>query len=363
MQTPGGIDLQDGEVSVAMDENSRMTSFRVAGRVKTEGAEGDIGVSLRDLAATAEFQFAREGLSESPTSTSLDVVATSPRLRIGGVRMTDARVRVTQAQGGKIYLPAFSADCHGGRISGSGSLISEGTGDAAKRRIQADASASSVRLASLLEDLGAAAKDNGERGETQAADGSRGLLDASLSVSTVLGDASTRRGRGSATVGGGRVMSLPLLVPLIRFSNLQVPLDERLDFARAEFYFDGRGINFDELLVSSNSVEIYGFGTASWPEANLDLRFRSRAKTRIPVVSRVLEGIRDELVTAVVEGPVTEPVVTVTTLTGTSRFVGRVLGLEPDDQARRLEEIQRRAEQRRKDDRGPQRDAAPVEME
>lgn len=364
VQTPGGIDLQDGELAVAMDENSRMTSFRVAGRVKTDGAEGDIGVSLRELATTAEFSFSREGPSEAPISTSLDVVATSPHLRIGGVEMTDARARLTQGKDGTIYLPAFSADCHGGRVSGSGSLATEGTGENAKRRIQADASASSVRFASLLQDLGAQAKvDAVERGETQAADGSRGLLDASLSVSTVMGDANSRRGRGSATVGGGRVMSLPLLVALVRASNLQPPLDERLDFARAEFYFDGSGINFDELLVSSKSVEIYGFGTASWPDANLDLRFRSRAKTRIPVVSNLIEKLRDELVTAVVEGPIAEPVVTVATLTGTSRFVGRVLGMEPSDQARRLEEIQRRAEQRRGDDIGAKPDTAPVEME
>lgn len=363
VQTPGGIDLQDGEVAVAMDANSKMTSFRVAGRVKTDNAEGDLGVSLRELAATAEFQYAREGPSEAPKSTSLDVVATAPHLRIGGVEMTDARARLTQGKDGAIYLPAFSADCHGGRISGSGSLITEGTGEAAKRRIQADASASSVRFASLLEDLGASAKSNGERVEVQAADGSRGLLDASLSVSTVLGEPDARRGRGSATVGGGRVMSLPLLVPLIRVSNLQLPLNERLDFARAEFFFDGKGINFEELLVSSSSVEIYGFGTASWPEANLDLRFRSRAKTRIPVVSNLIEKLRDELVTAVVEGPIAEPVVTVTTLTGTSRFVGRVLGMEPSEQARRLEEIQKRAEQRRGDDTGPRTDTAPVEME
>lgn len=364
VKTPGGIDLEDGEVSVAMDENSRITSFRVAGRVKTEGAEGDIGVSLRELASTAEFQYAREGPSESPTSTSLDVVATAPRLRIGGVAMTDARARLTQGKDGTIYLPAFSADCHGGRISGSGSLATEGSGENAKRRIQADASASSVRFASLLQDLGAQTKvDTEDRGETQAADGSRGVLDASLSVSTVLGDANARRGRGSATVGGGRVMSLPLLVALVRASNLQPPLDERLDFARAEFYFDGSGINFDELLVSSKSVEIYGFGTASWPDANLDLRFRSRAKTRIPVISSVVEGIRDELVTAVVEGPISEPEVTVTTLTGTSRFVGRVLGLEPSEQARRLEEIQKRAEQRRDESSGPRAETAPVEME
>lgn len=363
VQTPGGVDLEDGEVSVAMDENSRVTSFRVAGRVRTTGAEADLGVSLRELASTAEFQYAREGPSEAPVSTSLDVVAMAPRLKIGGVEMTDAKARVTQAKEGRIYLPAFSANCHGGRISGSGSLITQGEGEGATRKIQADASASSVRFASLLEDLGAAARQDAAAAETQAADGSRGLLDASLSVSTVLGDASSRRGRGSATVGGGRIMSLPLLVPLVRVSNLQPPLDERLDFAKAEFYFDGTGINFEELLVSSKSVEIYGFGTATWPDANLDLRFRSRAKTRIPVVSRVLEGIRDELVTAVVEGPIAEPVVTVTTLTGTSRFVGRVLGLEASEQERRLEEIQRRAEQRRGEASGNTPTTAPVEME
>ena len=376
-KVPGGVALEAGELTLGLDPASAITAMRVAGRVRMANGEADLGVSLRELTGVADFEYVRD----IANAARLEVVATGNRLRVGGVQMTDARLRLTQGPDGKMYMPMFSANCHGGRISGTGSLTAEGTGANLARTVHVETSASSVRLASLIIDLGAtnaeaeaiqnqqpatsAKADQTAQGDQAipAIDATRGLLDASLSVTSTLGDTSTRRGRGMATVGGGRVLSLPLLVPLVRVSNLQPPVDELLDFARAEFYFDNVGINFEELTVSSKSVEIYGFGTARWPDANLDLRFRSRAKTRIPVISSVLEGIRDELVTAVVEGPIASPSVTVTTLTGTTRFISRVFGLEPSEQERRLEEIQKRVDRARTDAPIKRDDAAPVEPE
>lgn len=364
-RAPGGVSLEDGEVSLALDEAGVTTSMRVAGRVRMAQGQAELGVTLRDVVGIAEFAYERAGGPGAPGS--LEVVATGDMLRVGGVRMTDARLRLVQGADGTMYMPTFSANCHGGRVSGSGTLRVESiAGTEPQRTVSVDASASSVRLASLLADLGVTDAAGADREDVAAIDGSRGLLDASMSISSRLGDPASRRGRGLATVGGGRVLSLPILVPLVRVSNLQLPTNERLDFARADFYFDPRGLNFDELSVSSNSVEIYGFGTASWPDANLDLRFRSRARQRIPVVSRILEEIRDELVTAVVDGPIASPNVTVTTLTGTTRFVGRVLGMEPSEQERRLEDMERRLERGAGEARTP-RDAkggsGPVEME
>lgn len=364
-RAPGGVSLEDGEVSLALNEAGVTTSMRVAGRVRMAQGRAELGVTLRDVGGIAEFAYDRAGGPGTPGS--LEVVATGDMLRVGGVRMTDARLRLVQGADGTMYMPTFSANCHGGRISGSGTLRVESVeGTEPQRTVSVDASASSVRFASLLADLGVANEAGAGRDDVAAVDGSRGLLDASMSISARLGDPASRRGRGLATVGGGRVLSLPILVPLVRVSNLQLPTNERLDFARADFYFDSRGLNFDELSVSSNSVEIYGFGTASWPDANLDLRFRSRARQRIPVVSRILEEIRDELVTAVVDGPIASPNVTVTTLTGTTRFVGRVLGMEPSEQERRLEEMERRLERGSGEARTPRDSEAgsgPVEME
>ncbi len=327
-------------VNLAMsfpEEGSGAT--RLNGSVRLTDGAFDVGVAVTECDAVLQFRFDRRD-EVTPPDMELKALATS--FKLGGVVMSNGRLRIVGGDEGNVYIPLVSADCHGGRLAAS-AVLRPIDPDRLElgRNYEANIRFSDVRFQPVLDDL---ARARGVQPEAESADDkARGVLDAHLSIGGVVGDVNSRRGRGLGTVGGGRVLNLPLLVPLIRVSNLQLPMNERLDYAVADFWIDGPLVSFDELSVSSSSVAIYGYGTALWPDMRLDLRFRPRNRARIPILSAVVQNIRDELVTAVVRGTLAEPDVTVQAFGATTRFLGRAMGQSATEQQKRLDQIESRA--------------------
>ena len=71
---------------------------------------------------------------------------------------------------------------------------------------------------------------------------------------------------GTVTVGGGPVLKMPLVVALVRVSNLQLPIGESVNYGAVEFFLEGQTVNVEQFAVESPSVGLYGFGTATWPD-------------------------------------------------------------------------------------------------
>jgi hypothetical protein len=144
-------------------------------------------------------------------------------------------------------------------------------------------------------------------------------------------------------------LSLPALVPLVRVTNLQLPRAETLDYAFADFYIAGTTINFEQLAISSESVGLYGVGTATWPDLNLDLRFKTGNRARIPVLTSVIEGLREELLTTRVRGAIDNPEVKNESFNGTRDAFATLFGSANNDR-RRLDAMEQAipAEQRRR---------------
>ena len=90
-----------------------------------------------------------------------------------------------------------------------------------------------------------------------------------------------------AVIDVAELLRLPLAGPLIELSNLQLPTAEEIDFAQAKFYIEGGVISFEQLGVSSQSVNLDGEGTLLWPSLELDLRVTSRGVRRAPIRRRV----------------------------------------------------------------------------
>ncbi len=178
-----------------------------------------------------------------------------------------------------------------------------------------------------------------------SSDGARGELDAEMTLSGLVGVAGSRRGRGTVHVGGEgvRVINMPLVVRLVEVSNLQLPSNDRLDFAQAAFYIEGGRVCFEDLAIFSKAVAIMGYGTMDWPDTRLDLRFNSRSARPIPVLSWVVQGIRDEIVSTSVTGTLGRPKVELRQFAGTRRMLSRALGEGDTDQSRHLAELERRA--------------------
>jgi hypothetical protein len=92
------------------------------------------------------------------------------------------------------------------------------------------------------------------------------LLDGQLSLSGQVGKPATRRGRGVLRIHGGRVINFPFMTRLIELSDIALPSNAPLDFARGSLYLEGGLITFDDLSILSKNVEIVGYGTMTWPE-------------------------------------------------------------------------------------------------
>lgn len=354
LKAPGGVRAEKVKLALTFPAPEAPPAIKTVGRVSIAGASADLGAAVSDADAVVDFSF-RSTDDKAPSRLDLYTIADS--LRVAGVSMTGARVRGVSGDRGELFFPLISADCHAGRVAGSAALYPRDDG---RRDYTADIRLSGVRFASILEDLNAvpagASKESpgAERSEPRDADESRGLLDAGITLRGIAGDPASRIGRGSVTIGGGRVMSMPLLMPIVRFSNLQLPLDERLDFALADFYVGGSVISVEQASIQSKSVSIYGYGTAAWPGLDLDMRFRSRSKARIPLLSSMVEHIRDELISIAVSGTLREPHVGLSSLPGTSRLIRRGMGEAPTEQERHLDQIERRSE------RDPRRSPAPA---
>jgi hypothetical protein len=81
----------------------------------------------------------------------------------------------------------------------------------------------------------------------------------------------------------------------------------------------------------------------TWPAQNLDLRFNTRSARPIPMVSWLLQGIRKQLVATSVRGTASKPDVRLISMPNTRRMLGRVIGTEDTERARRLLELERRS--------------------
>lgn len=350
VRATGPVSFEPLRLSLNFDAQGELGAYAAGGTIGVSDLSLEPGVGVKEGKGRIEFTAERAG---PLVPSAYEVWGLFDSVRVSGITMTSARARIVGDPSGRVLIPHLSGVCHGGRFAGEAEV-----GPAAEdgRAYSMAAQFSGVRFASLLAEFAPAGSPQPGQEEQGAAE-SRGLLDASLTIGGKADRPETRRGRGTGSITGGRVMSLPLLVPLVRVSNLELPLEETLDFARADYFIEGPLVNFEELSIFSRSVEFFGFGTVRWPDLALDLRFRPRARTRIPLITPMLEGVRNELVGAQVVGTLKEPDVTFTALGGTQRFIGSMFGSSPSEQQRRLEEIERRANSR---PRAPSRDSAPI---
>lgn len=332
----GPVRVAPAQVRLTTDGAGALVALGVDGRAIVQDLALEAGVAVDGASGILDFAVQRDAPGAPIT---FDLQGVFDRARAGGLRLTGTRLRVLGMPDGSVVVPHLAATAYGGRLAGE-VTIAPPVGDT--RRYDMTLRASEVRFASMLRDVGRGAAGLVEESEVESPDESRGVLDAGVWLSGVLGDAASRRGRGTGVVEGGRVVNMPLLVPLVRATNLQLPLNERVDYAGAEFFVQGEYLNFESLTASSRSVEVFGFGTVHLPGMDLDLRFRPKARARIPMLTGLIEGIRDELVTVRAEGTLAEPELKVSTLAGTTRFIGKLFGETPDEQERRLRAIEAR---------------------
>ncbi|MEN0019873.1 MAG: hypothetical protein AAF747_03205 [Planctomycetota bacterium] len=339
----GRVNSSRTRVRVLTSGGDQPPAFEVEGVVAVEDAAVNIGAPIDRL--NGRIGFEASSLFAAPgDAPEFAVRIEADQFRLGGVRMTDGIARLESGLlPGRLVVPVVSADAHGGRMSGWARVdTTEGLGNP----FEAEFQFSRVALADVLADF-----DDFRQTEDvfaprlpadapEPADASRGRIDASLRLAGRVGDADSVAGRGSAEIGGGTVVRLPLLLPLIEVSNLQVPAGDPLDFAAAQFFVLGDELVFESIDIQAPSVKMIGYGSMSWEDLGLDLRFTSRAVNRVPIVADLIEALRDEVIQTRITGTLGDQQITADNFSGTRELFGRLFGQEVSEAERRLREIQ-----------------------
>lgn len=339
LSVDGEMKVDDLRLSIDGDPRGKDALIRASGAVSVEQASMRLGLPITNLSGVIRFLAGAE-----PGSTTFDVGLASPSLDLANLRITDARVRIaSDPNDPRIIAPLISGATHGGRLSGRATIGPSAT-DPEEREFFASLHVAGARFASVLADLSLRPEPATSEGSApERPDASRGLLDAEVSLRGVVGRHETTVGRGELAVSGGEVLSLPLLLPILQVTSLQVPTAENLDLALASFHVSQGRVVFEEMSVFSRSIELFGYGTMTWPGSELDLRVVSRAARSLPIVSSIAEVVRNELISVRVDGTLTEPDVSLSQFSGTRGLLRRVLGSSPTDQVREMEQIRLRA--------------------
>ena len=313
------------------------------GRLEFAGAALTAGMRVEDAAGAADISFHKEatGLPEY----QVDVVADSARAM--GLPLTNARVAIesTGLPRGLVVPMIFAESCEGVISGKAGVYPATDWAGPDQRSYETSLIFSGLKLNEALDGFASARSDALPR-EPREDTGAR--VEGQLTLGGLVGNEDSRRGSLSVQIAGGDVITVPGAMRLLEAGNLQLPVSDGIDYASVEAVFDGTLISVEGISLISKSIELLGFGTATWPDLQLDLRLRSKATRRIPVLSELLETIRDEFVTIAVSGTASAPDVRVESLPQTRRVIGRVLGFEESANQRRLNDLSERASRQRR---------------
>lgn len=347
----GPIDIGQLHISARRNADRTEAWSRAEGTIVAEGATVKSGVLLTEASAAMSFDSYTPAWpgepNDEPAEFRMDLYASSARAN--GVAATDLVAKIVtadkQANGFRpIIAPHFGAAVHDGRVSGQ-AIVRPESKDAAM--VSGEVRLSGLQLEPVLEDLprARAIKEGREPPEPSTA-GPQGRLDGQLTFGGVPERTETWRGRGIFRASGGPIVALPVIVPMLEIGNLTPPRGAQLDSASVSFFVDGPQVVFEDLSVFSDTLVVLGHGTATLPELDVDLRFRTQARQRIPLLSDVVDRLRDELLTVRVSGQLADPTIAAEPLDSTRRALARMFGARVDEDSQRLDEIEREARQR-----------------
>ncbi len=344
VRVDGPVRLGNARLRVERKANVETPAVSFDGRVDFENARFMIGREVSEC--QGQMSIVAQSTGDAPAN--FEFRAIMPRVRVSNILMSDAAVTAVSTPDGRIVVPSITADCYGGRVFGDATISPRTSGT----EYVSNTLLSGVRFAPTLRDLTADVvaviegppKPDGLESNMggDGVDSSRGVLDGWFGLAGVVGKPESRRGRGEVLIGGGSVVQLPLVMPLISFSNFQLPSEEQLNHATASFYFQGPSIVFESMTASSKSLQLYGYGTATMPDMTLDMRFNSRSLKRIPIMTAVLEGFRDQLIGTTVTGPLAKPKVEPVALPRAGSIFAQIFGLSNKEQETWLSDIEER---------------------
>ena len=164
----------------------------------------------------------------------------------------------------------------------------------------------------------------------------QGTLSASLSMEGNFGDASTRRGGGDVSMSGQQLYRLPLLLGLLQVTSLSLPITTPFEEGACKYSIDGSRVTFETIELRAKEMMVSGTGHLDFDTGRVGMSFTSKSTTnwlRVPVVTDLLQGARNELLTIHVRGTIQQPEVSGTSMNTFSTTVDEIIkgGNAPPD--------------------------------
>lgn len=313
----------------------RTDAQHFVGEARFRGLRCDPGVAITDADGDAVMRIER---SEERSDPEIEFAVRTDAMRLAGVRMTGGEMSLhSGALPGRLVIDRIGADTHGGRFTGQVTIDTTTQGDDAHDDVawyEAMFDFAGVEVQSLLSETASLADSErpGSDSGKSPFEGFTGTFDGRLSMAGAVGDQRSRRGRAVFRVEGGELTMAPLAMPIIELSNLRPPTGEALERADAEVYLEGSIVHVEELRLRSDSISIVGTGEVTWPGMALSMAFNSRSNHRVPLLSDLVEGLRNELITTLVTGTLLDPKFRTEALPGTRKALDEAFG-EPDSGA------------------------------
>lgn len=361
----GEISFDDAALRVrtlpADDVSPPRAEMNFEGRVALGDASLVVGVPIDKVRGSGEVSV-RRGPDDPASSFTLRAIA--ERARVNGLWFEDARLAVESDASvpGRVVMPLFSARAAGGVVAGHAAAYPSGATASKELLYAMDFRFSGLSLARVLGQAEAFRQGLDDPAALPASRAETGAtLEGAVTLGGVVGRDQTRRGKGSVSIAGGEVVRTPGITRLLELANLQLPGDEQLDYASVEFSADGEVFVLEDIALVSRSLEVLGFGTVTWPGKQISLRFRPRGVTRIPLLSFVVDAVRNEVLTTVdVGGTLDDPDWSIKPFSGTRRLIGALVGADGSASTRTLAELEQRADSRRLDRSALRRAIPPI---
>ncbi len=302
---PEGFTLSNARLTYEKYEAALEPTVAFTGDLEFANVSIDPATPITELAGNAHLAITQTASDRWP-EVAIDIDA--QRAAVEGVIVTNMHTRVEQSPDtGVLKLPSLTANVAEGTLTGSLTIwqpsVAENLEGPARSAFNLDLRLSDANSSAII----ASFADDASSDTPPANAVRQGELDAILSLSGRIDDDESLLGRGRVTLEDTQVVRMPLLTRIVELSKLQPPVGDALASADASFFIRGSTLRFDKLTASSNTIDVLGSGTMSLPDLALDLRFSTRGRRRIPLISEVFDALSDEVVTVTVTGSLADP--------------------------------------------------------
>jgi hypothetical protein len=258
------------------------------GVITAEGNAFDVGVPLADVVGSIALETSARKGKLAGLSGTIDFSS----LKMGGRDVKNFRATLFKPdEQDALRIGKVSGEIAGGNLAGEVDLVFPDTGPS---RFGVGLLLRNADIATLL---GPAEKDI------------KGRLSASLAVEGNWGDASTRRGRGDVQVTGKEMYKIPLVLGLMQITNLSLPISSPFNDAAARYSVEGERINFEAVELRASNMLMSGSGWLDFGSKKVSMTFVTDTPGgwRIPFISDIIQGARQEFLKIQVSGSVQEP--------------------------------------------------------